>query len=295
MTQVPSNGMVSTTKAGWIVYWVTFGLMAASAICFMGITLLKPQKHRKHGYCTALIVSVAGFAYYAMASQGGSTYIHQIHGDNQRQIYWARYVDWVFTTPLLILDLLLMAACPVGTAMWIIGADIFMIVLGLAGGVNTHKFKWGYFAMSCFCEVAINIGLLFVAMRSAVARGGGVAKVYAGLAAYLSILWWGYPIVWGLAEGSNLISSDAEIAAYAGLDIAAKVFFGWMVMATYPIISQQQEREAKEGKGFPSLLEASIDTPLSITQNLNSTPSPMATRNLPTVDPVGTDGATTMV
>ena len=86
-----------------------------------------------------------------------------------------------------------------------------MIVLGLAGGVNTHKFKWGYYAMSCFCEVAINIGLLFCGMRSAMARGGGISKVYAGLAGYLSILWWGYPIVWGLAEGANVISSDAEV------------------------------------------------------------------------------------
>ena len=37
-----------------------------------------------------------------------------------------------------------------------------------------------------------------------------------------------------------------QIAAYAGLDIAAKVFFGWIVMATLPIISKQQDREAKE-------------------------------------------------
>lgn len=92
-------------------------------------------------------------------------------------------------------------------------ADLFMIVLGLAGGVNTHKFKWGYFAMSCFCEVAINIGLLFCGMRAAMARGGGISKVYAGLAAYLSVLWWGYPIVWGLAEGANVISSDAEVTS----------------------------------------------------------------------------------
>ncbi len=43
------------------------------------------------------------------------------------------------------------------------------------------------------------------------ARGGGISKVYAGMAAYLTILWWGYPIVWGLAEGANVISSDAEV------------------------------------------------------------------------------------
>ena len=68
--------------------------------------------------------------------------------------------------------------------------------------------------MSCFCEVAINIGLLFCGMRSAMARGGGISKVYAGLAAYLSVLWWGYPIVWGLAEGANVISSDAEVTLF---------------------------------------------------------------------------------
>ena len=52
------------------------------------------------------------------ASEGGNTYIYQIRGNDQRQIYWARYVDWFFTTPLLLLDLLLMSACPVGTALW---------------------------------------------------------------------------------------------------------------------------------------------------------------------------------
>ena len=49
MVQAPGTGFVGTTRAGWIVYWVTFGLMAGSAVCFFAITLLKPQRHRKHG------------------------------------------------------------------------------------------------------------------------------------------------------------------------------------------------------------------------------------------------------
>ena len=86
-----------------------------------------------------------------------------------------------------------------------------MIVLGLLGAVNTHKYKWGYYALACFCEVVISIGLIFNAMRSAMRRGGPASRIYAGLAAYLSILWWGYPIVAGLAEYGNTISSDAEV------------------------------------------------------------------------------------
>ena len=45
----------------------------------------------------------------------------------------------------------------------------------------------------------------------------------------------GYPIVWGLAEGSNTITADAEAASYAGLDIAAKVVFGWALMLCTPV------------------------------------------------------------
>ena len=52
------------------------------------------------------------------ASQGGSTYIYQYRGNNFRQIYWARYVDWFFTTPLLLLDILFLAGVPIGTTLW---------------------------------------------------------------------------------------------------------------------------------------------------------------------------------
>ena len=39
-----------------------------------------------------------------MASGLGIT-DHLIHGTTYRQLFFARYIDWVFTTPLLLLDL----------------------------------------------------------------------------------------------------------------------------------------------------------------------------------------------
>lgn len=44
----------------------------------------------------------------------------------------------------------------------------------------------------------------------------------------------------------NATVQKLQVAAYAGLDIAAKVFFGWIVMLTMPIVSGQQDREYKE-------------------------------------------------
>lgn len=38
-----------------------------------------------------------------------------------------------------------------------------------------------------------------------------VPMLYFGLAGYLSLVWFGYPIVWGFAKGSDSITVTAEV------------------------------------------------------------------------------------
>lgn len=45
-----------------------------------------------------------------------------------RQIYWARYVDWAITTPLVLLDLTLLAGLPGAEILLAVFADIAMIL-----------------------------------------------------------------------------------------------------------------------------------------------------------------------
>ena len=47
-------------------------------------------------------------------------------------------------------------------------------------------------------------------MRSAYARSNELGRLYTVLSMFILVLWWGYPVVWGLAEGSNTISIKAE-------------------------------------------------------------------------------------
>ena len=84
------------------------------------------------------VVLFASGAYYAMAAQGGSLNVGRPSSHvpqntdissgaagttagtttRYRSVYYARYIDWVFTTPLLLLDLLVMAAVPVAVVTW---------------------------------------------------------------------------------------------------------------------------------------------------------------------------------
>lgn len=53
--------------------------------------------------------------------------------------------------------------------------------------------------------------LAWAGIKFARRRSPRIALLYTGLTGYLLTLWWGYPIVWGLAEGSNTITVDAEV------------------------------------------------------------------------------------
>ena len=61
---------------------------------------------------------MATFSYFAMLSGQGWTAIAGC-----RQFFYARYVDWMITTPLLILDLGLVAGQDYVTIAAVIGAD----------------------------------------------------------------------------------------------------------------------------------------------------------------------------
>ena len=83
--------------------------------------------------------------------------------------------------------------------------------VGLFAALSSHNPRWGFYGASCFFEVCIGYGLLVPGIKHAYLRGKGIGSFYTGLSLLLFITWWGYPIVWGFAEGSNFISVDAEV------------------------------------------------------------------------------------
>jgi bacteriorhodopsin len=61
-----------------------------------------------------------------------------------RSVYWARYVDWSVTTPLLLLDLSFLAGLNGANMIVAIVADIIMILTGLFAAFGSEGGqKWG--------------------------------------------------------------------------------------------------------------------------------------------------------
>lgn len=179
-----------------------------------------------------------------MATGDGNAYSHTkvVHHHNHtpnitehyyRQVFWARYADWAVTTPLLLLDLAFLAGLNGANILVAIVADVLMILLGfLAAFGHSDGQKWGYYAMSCLAFLVIIYQLAIPGRRAVASKDGKTARLFASIGGFTLILWTLYPIVWGIGEGAGKWSVDAEIVAYAILDVLAKPVFGfWLLFA----------------------------------------------------------------
>jgi len=220
--------------------------MVVASIVFTGMAWNVPIGKRLYHVVTTSIVIFASISYFAMASGTGKSYHHIVktdknkhvpdtHHDIYREVYWARYVDWSVTTPLLLLDLLLLAGASGGSIVMAVIADLIMILTGLFaafGSENTPQ-KWGWYAIACIAYIFVLWHLIINGRASASAKGGKVGSFYAAIGGFTIIIWTVYPIVWGVADGSRNMTVDNEIIAYAVLDILAKPVFGAWLLFTH--------------------------------------------------------------
>ncbi|KAK4609120.1 hypothetical protein CLAFUR4_14417 [Fulvia fulva] len=228
---------IALTTRGSDWYWAVCAVMTAAAFAFMGLAYTKPRRDRIFHYITAGVVMVAAIAYFTMASHLGFTPIRvEFQRDNPivrgvtREIYYVRYIDWVITTPLLLMDLLLTAALPWPTILWAILVDEVMIITGLVGALVASSYKWGYFVFGCVAMFWIIYILVWEGRRHANAISTDAGKAFLICGSLTAFMWTLYPIAWGLSEGGNVISSDGEAAFYGVLDLIAKPVFGALLI-----------------------------------------------------------------
>jgi len=232
-TQNGQTSDIAITVRGSDWYWAVCAVMTVATFAFIGLAITKPRKHRVFHYITAGVTMVAAIAYFSMGSNLGWAAIpvefvrsNPVVSGMNREVFYVRYIDWVITTPLLLLDLLLTAGLPWPTILITILVDEVMIITGLVGALVKSSYKWGYFAFGCAALCYIVYVLVWEARRNASALGSDIGKVFLMTGSLTSFLWILYPIAWGLCEGGNVIAPDSEAVFYGILDLLAKPVFG---------------------------------------------------------------------
>ena len=247
-----TTNLLTSSQETWL--WIgTIGMaLGAVAIGVIGRGL-GDQAH--HAVASFFVCAIAACAYLLMARGQGDILVTQtevlltpiggIVKSTDKVVFVARYVDWVVTTPLLLIGLIGVAVKQgagrglVGTA---IGADVLMIVTGLFGALainETNKYMW--FVISCVFFLLV-LAIVWGPVRAMAAEAGGeTASLYNKLLAVLTALWFIYPVLWLLgSEGTGAISLNAEVAVFAVIDLLAKVGFGLVLVTGAKKLSGQE-------------------------------------------------------
>ncbi len=208
-----------------VLYAVYVASMTAGALLFVSWSR-DPRGVPQWEYLVAAFIPVwSGLAYLAMGLGLGTV---EVAGQTT---YWARYADWIVTTPLLLTALWMTATTEqdkrrhAPTLITLVCADVVMILSGLVADLASD-------ASTRFTFYAIGVSALAVVFYTTwgplrrVAEAGGMGAIYTRVASYLAIFWVGYPLTWILGpSGLGIVSQGVDTALFILLPIFSKVGF----------------------------------------------------------------------
>ena len=155
-------------------------------------------------FVTAVVLFFKGdFLLSAIPTIAAASYYFLLH-DPSTIAY--RYIDWVFTTPLMLIALLMANNSNLVTIIGLLIADIAMIGSGYEGVISQNNI-WFWAGMIAF------IPIVYVLWNLKEKKHAVILTL---------VLWSLYPIVW-YAKEENKIDSTKENVAYSIMDVIAKV------------------------------------------------------------------------
>merc|ERR1719395_353012 len=147
-----------------------------------------------------------------------------------------RYVDWLLTVPLLLIELILVMQLPAEEAsfkMWTLGTcSALMVLLGYPGEVgNDASARWGYWAAAMVPFTYVLYELYFGLAEATKRQAPNVAALTASARYITAISWLTYPFVY-MVKGVGLTGGTADVLeqiGYSMADIIAKAGFGTVI------------------------------------------------------------------
>mmetsp|Transcript_86399 Transcript_86399/g.230805 ORF Transcript_86399/g.230805 Transcript_86399/m.230805 type:complete len:241 (-) Transcript_86399:276-998(-) len=183
---------------------------------------------RQFHFALCFVTAIATFSYYAMLSGQGWLITPAC-----RQMFYVRYIEWMATTPLLMLVLGMLAEADIAYILAVMGGSSMMIFGGLMATISSGHIKWLWFTIS----LGLFLALVFVMLRGFKAmveqKHPAVLELYTKVSTLTAISWALYPAVFIFSEGTGDWSPNFEIMLLSVLDILSKVAFGYILLLNH--------------------------------------------------------------
>ncbi len=222
------------------ILWITTVIMLGGGLLILATGQRRTPAEGLHTVLHGIVPIIAACSYLAMATGQGLVLLPTNEAvaagaaTPTRVFYFARYIDWTFTTPLLLVSLAFTAMRHLpkrhGAIVGAVLADVMMIVTAFAFGASEVGWtKWTWFLVSCVAFLGVYYCIWKPQMEANALERDDVRSTYRRNAAILSVVWLVYPVILAVApDGLNIVSDAASVLVIAVLDVIAKVVYGYM-------------------------------------------------------------------
>ncbi|MGD7007258.1 bacteriorhodopsin [Metabacillus sp. 84] len=214
-----------------VLNYIYFIVMILGAAYFY-ILSRNPKGVPMYEYAIAGIIPAwSGAAYLSIAL--GQGLLERPEGT----VYFARYLDWAVTTPLLLLALALTAMfyekkADKAIIATLISADVFMILTGLIADFSPEPLNYIWYVLGVAALLIILYNIWYPLRRIAYHGGQKLGRHYSRIALYLTLFWISYPSVWLIGpSGLGLTQEITDVAAFVILPVFSKIGFSILDLA----------------------------------------------------------------
>lgn len=166
------------------------------------------------------VTGIASVAYLMMATGYGYVSI------GGTEVELVRYIDWLLTTPLMVLYLGLLAKSGTRVLGTLIGVDVVVVLAGIAATATDGTLGYAFFGLGAVAYVGLVWLLMVTLPRQATFDSSRVTGTFTTLRNLTVIVWTLYPVVWLLAPtGVSLLLPETEALVLTYLDVVSKVGF----------------------------------------------------------------------
>lgn len=210
------------------LHWLYVAGMTIGALHFWFLSR-DPKGVPQSEYLVAIFIPIwSGLAYMAMALGQGKV---EVAG---RIVHYARYIDWMVTTPLLLLTLAWTAMQFVKKDWTLIGflmsTQIVVITTGLIADLSAQTWvRYLWYICGTVAFLIVLWGIWVPLQAKARGQGSELARLYQKLTTYFTVLWIGYPVVWIIGpSGFGFINQDIDTLLFCILPFFSKVGFSFL-------------------------------------------------------------------
>ena len=239
--------MVTLDQNQWNLVYNVFSFGLVSMLACTVYTLVSQArvlpKYRNALVMSSMVTFIAGYHYWRIfdsfkeASTGTTTVSVNMSGEPGSFNEAYRYVDWLLTVPLLLVEVIAVLALAAAVAksliIRLVPASAAMIALGYPGEVASEQGTQILYGVLSTIPFIYILYVLFVELTKSLDRQpAGVAATVKNLRLLLIATWGVYPIaymfnIWGDAGSESFVAIQV---GYTIADVLAKCVFGLTIL-----------------------------------------------------------------